>query len=412
MGALTAKPQAFLGRPWEYDETFALDLYDTFGTNIIINTRGTSLIRIIPRINKNLNKFLITDKIRFSFDALTQQRILKPMINIYNKRTKVKKLITCTLRDILPVIITLLNHTKSIYILYGDFINIKLSSYIYNTFSQLFTTKQIIFLNQLTEASTKQNFMDLQYPESMHTFNKYKTIFLINTNLRQDFPLIHFYIQQLVTNNLRIFNMNSKHTIANTIAINEDELIKLQQGQSKILHYLKDPILFVTGKSSSTLLQILSKITNVLQQNGILCNILNTWLNTTQTANILLQNKTSPIIIKYAINKKVQEQRTTLVVFNATNYNVIGDTNQIYCGTHPNKMIQKAKLVFPLKHYFEQTGSYFNFQSVIQTSYRAVDNSEFFFTFYDILYLLNQQIYNTYYKIIYKKSIKNLPAKV
>jgi hypothetical protein len=109
--------------------------------------------------------------------------------------------------------------------------------------------------------------MDLQYPESMHTFNKYKTIFLINTNLRQDFPIIHFYIQQLVTNNLRIFNMNSKHTIANTIDINEDELIKLQQGQSKILHYLKDPILFITGKSSSTLLQILSKITNALQQN-------------------------------------------------------------------------------------------------------------------------------------------------
>lgn len=49
-GALTAKPQAFHGRPWEYDETFALDFVRYLWYKYYNLIRGgTAIIRILPR---------------------------------------------------------------------------------------------------------------------------------------------------------------------------------------------------------------------------------------------------------------------------------------------------------------------------------------------------------------------------
>lgn len=120
--------------------------------------------------------------------------------------------------------------------------------------------------------------LNLQYPESMNTFHKYQTIFLINTNLRQELPILNFYIQQLIINNLnlKIFSINSKHTFSNAIIINESELFKMQQGRSKILYYIQGPCLFVSGSTSSIISNLLLKIINKLQEFGILCNMLNT----------------------------------------------------------------------------------------------------------------------------------------
>lgn len=84
VGALTSKPYSFLARPWEYKSVKSIDIYDAVGSNIRIDYRGFSILRIVPRINRNLNQEWITDKVRFGFDALYLQRITCPSWTVSN----------------------------------------------------------------------------------------------------------------------------------------------------------------------------------------------------------------------------------------------------------------------------------------------------------------------------------------
>jgi NADH dehydrogenase (ubiquinone) Fe-S protein 1 len=50
------------------------------GSNIRVDTRGNEVMRIVPRANEEVNEEWISDKARFSYDALKRQRLDKPMV--------------------------------------------------------------------------------------------------------------------------------------------------------------------------------------------------------------------------------------------------------------------------------------------------------------------------------------------
>ena len=79
VGALTSKPYAFTARPWELSHTETIDVHDSLGSNIRVDVRGTEIMRIIPRLNEEINEEWISDKARFSYDGLKHQRLLSPM---------------------------------------------------------------------------------------------------------------------------------------------------------------------------------------------------------------------------------------------------------------------------------------------------------------------------------------------
>jgi NADH-quinone oxidoreductase chain G len=80
VGALTSKPYAFMSRPWELRSTNSIDISDGVGSNIRIDSRGTEILRILPRFNESINEEWISDKARFSYDGLRLQRIESPYI--------------------------------------------------------------------------------------------------------------------------------------------------------------------------------------------------------------------------------------------------------------------------------------------------------------------------------------------
>ena len=80
VGALTSKPYAFTARPWETRKTESVDVMDAIGSNIIVTHRTNEVLRIIPRINEDINEEWISDKSRFSYDGLKNQRLTVPMV--------------------------------------------------------------------------------------------------------------------------------------------------------------------------------------------------------------------------------------------------------------------------------------------------------------------------------------------
>jgi NADH-quinone oxidoreductase subunit G len=80
VGALTAKPQAFSYRTWEFRKTDSIDVLDAVGTNIRVDARGAEVVRILPRINDEVNEEWIGDKSRFAVDGLKRRRLDRPWL--------------------------------------------------------------------------------------------------------------------------------------------------------------------------------------------------------------------------------------------------------------------------------------------------------------------------------------------
>jgi hypothetical protein len=88
VGALTSKPYSFKARPWELDTFENVDILDSLYTPIRIDRKNTEIIRILPTINKNLNKDWITDRIRYIYDSFNKFRLNTIVKGLSFKNTK------------------------------------------------------------------------------------------------------------------------------------------------------------------------------------------------------------------------------------------------------------------------------------------------------------------------------------
>ena len=80
VGALTSKPYAFEARPWELKKTLGIDVMDAVGTNIRFDARGREVLRVLPRVNDDVNEEWATDKARYVIDGLMHRRLDKPYV--------------------------------------------------------------------------------------------------------------------------------------------------------------------------------------------------------------------------------------------------------------------------------------------------------------------------------------------
>jgi NADH dehydrogenase/NADH:ubiquinone oxidoreductase subunit G len=106
-------PYTFTARPWELKTTYSIDVLDGVGSNIEVNNRGGEVMRILPRLNEEINQDWISDKTRHAFDGLKKQRLSFPILKSQDGQVKelrweeAMNLIrdkfesTCALRDLL-----------------------------------------------------------------------------------------------------------------------------------------------------------------------------------------------------------------------------------------------------------------------------------------------------------------------
>ena len=80
VGALTSRPYAFVARPWELNKVESIDVMDAMGANIRIDARGNQVMRVLPRLNEDINEEWISDKARYAIDGLRRQRLDKPYL--------------------------------------------------------------------------------------------------------------------------------------------------------------------------------------------------------------------------------------------------------------------------------------------------------------------------------------------
>ena len=85
VGALTSKPYAFAARSWELTKTESVDVMDAVGAAIRVDARGPSVLRVLPRLNEDVNEEWISDKTRYACDGLRRQRLDRPYVRVDGK---------------------------------------------------------------------------------------------------------------------------------------------------------------------------------------------------------------------------------------------------------------------------------------------------------------------------------------
>ena len=81
VGALTSKPFRYAARTWELARRKSVSPHDALGSNLIVQIMNDKVMRVLPLENEAVNECWISDKDRFSYEALASaERLTAPMI--------------------------------------------------------------------------------------------------------------------------------------------------------------------------------------------------------------------------------------------------------------------------------------------------------------------------------------------
>lgn len=192
VGALTSKPYAFEARPWELTKTPGIDVMDAVGTNIRIDARGRQVLRVLPRINDDVNEEWAHDKTRHHIDGLIARRLDHPWLR------RGGKLVPATWNEAFAVIAEAARVANgAVAAIAGDLVDCE----------TMFAAKALV--NALGSTLLEGRQTGLDYDVSSLSAVNFNTgiaraedadaILLIGTNLRWEAPLINTRIRKAVS---------------------------------------------------------------------------------------------------------------------------------------------------------------------------------------------------------------------
>ena len=81
VGALTSKPFRYSARTWELSRRKSIAPHDGLGSNLVVQVKQDRVMRVLPLENEAINECWISDRDRFSYEALNSaERLTTPML--------------------------------------------------------------------------------------------------------------------------------------------------------------------------------------------------------------------------------------------------------------------------------------------------------------------------------------------
>ncbi|QAU34701.1 NADH-quinone oxidoreductase subunit NuoG [Janthinobacterium sp. 17J80-10] len=81
VGALTSKPFRYSARTWELSRRKSVSPHDSLGSNLLVQVKGSKVMRVLPLENDDVNECWISDRDRFAYEGLnSEDRLTAPMI--------------------------------------------------------------------------------------------------------------------------------------------------------------------------------------------------------------------------------------------------------------------------------------------------------------------------------------------
>jgi NADH-quinone oxidoreductase subunit G len=367
VGALLQKPQIFEMRPWELRRMPAIDVMDAVGTNIRLDTRGPQVMRILPRINEDVNEEWCSDKTRHHADALVRNRLDRPWVRIEGKLRE------ASWGEALGVLADKLRaagpHVAAIA---GDLLDAE----------TMFAAKKLLEGQGSNLLEGRQTGLDYDVSSlSAVAFNSTiagiedaDVILLVGTNPRWEAPLVNTRIRKAVRRGgATVFSIGPLVDLAYSVTNIGDDLAllgKLPSNVAEAFAAAKRPALILgpgalaAGALGAGLAAVSSL--NLVSEGWNGFNVIHTaasrmaglLLGYAQTGGIADVEAARPEVVLLLGADEVAPER-------------FAGAFKVYIGHHGDKGARQADLVLPAAAYSEKHGTYVNLEGRVQRGEKA-----------------------------------------
>lgn len=380
VGALTSRPYAFKARSWELRKTETIDVMDAVGSNIRIDSRGVEVMRILPRLNEEINEEWISDKTRFCCDGLKYQRLDKA----YVKRNK----------KLQPV-----NFSEAISEVAKKIKSVKASEIAALT-GELSAVEEIFALKKLLEKLGVENFDCRLRGEKLSADDRASYLFnttiagidsadaclLIGVNPRKDAPILNARIRKrFLSKKLKVAAIGGSVDLTYAYKNLGDDVSALKEildGRgdfAEILKNSKNPMIVLghdlLARIDGDLILTYAKKTaerfNMIREDWNGFNFLSKstgLLNGLETGFVGSSNV--PEILNKAENGEIK-----IVILHGVDdeidFEKLEKTFVIYIGSHGDRGAHVADIILPAAAYSEKDAIYVNLEGRVQSTVRA-----------------------------------------
>jgi NADH-quinone oxidoreductase subunit G len=371
VGALTSKPYAFKARPWELSHTESIDVLDAVGSNIRVDTKGNTVMRILPRLHDDINEEWLSDKGRFACDGLNYQRLDVPMLREENK------LIPTSWEQALAAINSAVKKASSqkIAAIAGDLTDVE----------TMLTMKEMLNALGSPNYDCRQDGANLSSTErGQYIFNttiagieKSDLCLIIGANPRQEAPLVCSRIRKAQRhNNMKVLVIGEKVDLAmdyRYLGQNPWILKQIAEGQHpicKLISEAKNPMLII---GSGTLARddyeaTLYNAKRICSKYGFVKEGWNGY-------NILLDIGFVPGANGLNTESILSDKTDVLFLLGADEVDlkkINSKTFVVYLGHHGDRAAARADVILPCAAYTEKTATYVNLEGRAQRTKFAI----------------------------------------
>ena len=382
VGALTSKPYAFISRPWELSKTESVDVMDAQGSNIRIDSRGNQVLRIMPRLNEEVNEEWISDKARFAIDGLRNQRLDRPYIKSTNG-----KLEPCSWDTAFKVIAKQLKKVKpdNFGVIAGDQIDAE----------TMFAMKLLMEKIGSPHMDCRQDGVNIDstsragylFNSTIAGIDDAEALLIIGTNPRIEAPVMNARIRKrYLSAGIPIGYIGE--TVDLTYPVDSlgndplllDEINKKKHPFSQILKSAKKPLIIVGNgvlvrDDAKALLHIISEIVKnfeVIHKGWNGFNVLHNAASRVAGLDIgFLPGKTGKSAKKMLNDASAKMGMIWLLGADEIEPTKLKDTFVVYQGHHGDVGAHCADVILPGAAYTEKNGIYLNFEGRVQEVKRA-----------------------------------------
>lgn len=373
VGALTSHSNAFAYRPWNLKRLNSFDALDSLGAFITVHFFGSNIVKITPRINYNLNLNWISDKVRYMYDGLYKQRILKPLyVNAAGEYCNI-------------------TWNEVFYTLKADLLSKKSTLNIGCYFGELLNNEIIFTASKFMDIIGNPNKYSIQ--DKLFINNDFNSNYLFNgkvaslsntdmcfifgSNLKSELPLLNVRLRkQYLATALSIITFGIRTNLMYPtyfFGFKLKTIIKFIEGNNTFCKYLsvkKNPSFLLNLNLFKT--ESLANLFTIMKERlmSISKNITKNNFNYIYP-DIDLYNK-------LYLNIQTKYKDTDLNMLDclyllnvdknfdyfAKNTN-LANIYTIYQGHHYNKYIDYARMILPVKPYIQELGSFVNVQGDI-----------------------------------------------
>ncbi|HSQ96281.1 MAG TPA: NADH-quinone oxidoreductase subunit NuoG [Croceibacterium sp.] len=365
VGALTSRPYAFEARPWELKKTLGIDVSDAMGTNIRIDSRGREVLRVLPRVNDDVNEEWISDKARYQVDGLVRRRLDAVWIRRKGKLERASW-------DEAFAAIGKAKPGKNIAAVAGDMLDCE----------TMFAAKKLLGALGSTLVESRQTGMDyptgnlaaVNFNSTFAGIEEADSILIVGSMVRWEAPLLHVRLRKAVKRGAKVFIVGPHWETtfpAEFLGDDVEVLGKLPKNVGEVMGKAAKPAVIVGGGglAAGALDAALGLVGewNLVREGWNGFNVLH--FSAARMGALMLD-----FAQKGGIADLVNAKPEVLLALGAdeVDFGKFDGALKVYIGHHGDKGAHAADIILPAAAYTEKPGIYVSTEGRVQYADKAV----------------------------------------